>query len=393
MRVWLAVPVLAMAAGHLSAQGLLHPGRRTDEQIRKVFDDVWNRRVADKEVSCTVRSFSPRLDFGLNLWTGWQAEFPVEAKSLEEGQRLVSVFRVRPEGAAEAFYFADVDRLPKTPPDLKAQQKLVATVGGGIRVGPGKYVVEWVLAHPASGVCRKSWKFHAKAPRGVQTTLPPGQAAEPVFNSWQGFPETASGKGLSATILIHATPMRWRRNVTRLSPWERGVLLGMLRAVLDRSPIRQARVVVFDLEQGRTLYETEALTRRGYQELARALAQADYGTVDYTTYQKGPQDWPYLAERLKQESLRSDRSEALIFLGPSTRFGNRPPPGFRELQDHLPDLYYLTFTAYQTTPQDHISQLVRRLDGKVISIYEPRDLAKAVARLSEELQRRPDRSN
>lgn len=369
------------------AQGqvLLPENHAESQRARQVFEDVWNKRSGDPDMGCRVEVFKPRLDFGLNLWTGYQAEVPLRLDQVREGDRLVTMFRVKSGGGEVSTYFGETEMLPKVPKELEGQQKAMLGSGGGFRVGPGNYKVEWVMAHPVAGVCRKDWSFKVKLPKEVTPTVPPGRVAESGYNVWRGYPPAQSGRGAKVSILVHASPMRWRRNVTRLTSWERNVLLGMLRTVLDRGDVSEARVSVFDLEQGRTFFETERLTRDGYLQIAREMARANFGTIDYKAYQRGTQEWPYLAGKLRQELERSDPSEAVIFLGASTTFGGRVPQELRGFREKLRDVYYIALSPFMRSPEDHISQLVRSLDGKVYGVWEPRDLAKAVLRIREQM--------
>jgi hypothetical protein len=374
----LMVVSLAVPAG---AQRQFNMETKEGEEARGVFEKVWNKQSGDPENKCAVQVHEPRLDFGLNLWSGWNTDFPIRLEQLRAGDRLVTVVRVTSKETGKTQYFGESEQLQKVPPQLEGQQKLLIGSGGGFRLGPGKYEVQWMTAHPVAGVCRKSWTLNAKPPKGTTVTLGAGEASEAMFNAWRGF----NGEpGMRATVLMHAAPMRWRRNVNRLSSWERNILLSMLRTVLDRGQIAEARVVVFDLEQGRTFFEMEKITREGYFRLARELAQVDFGTIDYKNYQRGEQHWTYLEAKLKEEAARAQKPDALIFIGPSTVYSGRPPAELKAYRKTFDDLFYIALAPFMSAAQDQISQLVRALDGKVFSIWEPKDLAKAVTRIRED---------
>jgi hypothetical protein len=381
MRIAAAVCGLALAATPVFAQRMFNMETREGDEARRVFEQVWNKQTGDPENRCAIQVLEPRLDFGLNLWTGYNADFPVRLEQLRERDELVTVFRVTSRETGKTYYFGESERLQKVPKELEGHQKLLVGAGGGFRLGPGKYDVQWLLAHPKAGVCRKSFSLNAKLPKGTTTTLAPNEVSESMFNAWKGFD---GEPGIRATVMIHAAPMRWRRNVNRLSAWERNVLLAMLRTVLDRGQIAEARVVVFDLEQGRTFFETDNITRDGYFRLARSLAQADFGTIDYRAYQRGEQHWPYLEEKMREETSRDRKSDAIIFIGPSLQYSGRPPAELRAYRNRVSGLFYIALAPFMSAAQDQISQLVRSLDGKVFSIWEPKDLAKAVARIRED---------
>jgi hypothetical protein len=43
----------------------------------------------------------------------------------------------------------------------------------------------------------------------------------------------------------------------------------------------------------------------------------------------------------------------------------------------MPPLYYVALTRFGSAPQDTIQKTVRQLGGKVFTVYQPQDLARA----------------
>ncbi len=330
------------------------------------------------KIRCRLSPFPPRLSFGFQYWSGF--DIAVGARELIETPKdkpLTISAEITNESGAK-YYLFNRSALPQNiPAEFWERKNVELNLGGGFVVGPGKYKAKLLLVDALGRACRDDWKFEAKA-TNAPIPLAPGEVRTNDFR-WNGIPPKASED--QVTIFLHAAPMYARRNVTRLRPWDQSVLLGSLTSFLTNSRFAKARVVVFNLDARRVLYTTENFTRRDFFRLARALETFNMGTVSIDTL-TGRGEAQFLEELVRPETERqADRSQTAIFLGPSWRWGQKLTPLLRELRAQLPETYYLSLGSAYNNTEDILNSFVRSGRGKVIDVYNPLDLAKAIRRL------------
>jgi hypothetical protein len=140
--------------------------------------------------------------------------------------------------------------------------------------------------------------------------------------------------------------------------------------------------VVFDLDGRRVLFESPDLTPSDYQRLVETMRNVNYGTVSVQTLQ-GPNDAAFLEGLVRKETENQPAASQAIFLGPAWRMGGKLTPLLRELRAQLPASFYVSFCSYTMPPDDILTSFVKSGKGKVLPIYQPQDLAKAVRSLKE----------
>ena len=59
---------------------------------------------------------------------------------------------------------------------------------------------------------------------------------------------------------------------------------------------------------------------------------------------KGPNEEAFLTSMIGEEVGRKDGSDAVVFIGPSWRWGEKLSPLLKELRGQLPATYYLSLT-------------------------------------------------
>jgi hypothetical protein len=314
------------------------------------------------------------------------------------------MFRVRPASApSQPTYFWHRFNIPAKPPQVTNLRKLEFSVGGGFLLGPGKYSVDWMLLDSTGRRCRQSWSLKAD-PKNAGVVTPPNTVESGDRQFWSGFPENSANPS-HVTVFLHAAPIRPRRYVSKLSPWDRQVLLSSLISLLRDGGFTSASVVVFDLERRQVLYREPQFSRRGLRDLARQLATANLSTISMDVLTAGPSPADFLQGLLRAELKDPKPNGSFVFLGTTWRAGPKLPPVPPDLREAAPPTWFLALsTPYfaqhrdpirqplpprdlpldlqPPTDLDSVTSLVRSLKGKVIPIYRPVDLASGIRLLN-----------
>ena len=378
MKAPLLPAFLLAAASAAAAQVLVDVQPDAGRKLAAGFDEQWAGRQAAR-LPCRVQRFQPQLDYGLRLWSGFGASVRATELGRQPNGRLAVAFRVVPlDRPAPAAYFYQNSPVPR-PPEGAGIRKVQLNLGGGFLLGEGRYRVDWLLLHSSGRACRASWKLKAKGPG---RRLAAGQVEAVDAALWHGFaPSGASGR--RAAIFLHASPVRPRRYVARLSPWDRQVLLSTLSSVLRDGGFGSASVTVFDLQNRRLLFREADIDPRGLRRLARQLAQVDYSTVSLETLAQGPSPRPFLEELLTAGLKSPVPASAFVFIGSRWRGGPKLDGLSPALKEALPRSWFLAFSTPQTlAAPDSLSSLVRAVRGKVLSIFHPPDLASALREIT-----------
>jgi len=371
--------LISIACWPLAAQLLLEPGTQPGQVMPDRFKKVWEDKKAPL-LRCRVEHLPPRLSFSFKYWSGFEVTLPAAEVVGAQGNRLVTVFRVRPKQPdAQWTYFFQESTLPEVPEGKKVD----LWYGGGFFAGVGKYEVDWLLVERDGKVCRKSWNFSANQPRKVEMATPPNTVTSVRLEDWAGFKPTPDAKG-EITVLLNAAPVVRRRYVTKLSPWDRTILLTSLKSVLDQVHVTRARVVVFDVDGRRELFRSADFRPRDYRRLFGVLDRASFGTIDYQTLATGPAAGEFLFGVVEKE-IAAARNQPVIFLGPEMRPSNaRLPERQAEVKLDAGKMFYLCFPLTVADPEDLIAKIVKG-KGKSFRLFYPQDLASAIRQMNQRL--------
>jgi len=359
------------------AQLLLSPESPQERELKRFFqssDGV--KESPGMRLRCGVYTFPTRLSFGFQHWTGYDITIPVRQFSDRGRERpMVIAIQVTPEatGKTPAYLYSKAAFPRRAPPQFWTTGNAEMNLGGGFVVGEGKYRINLWVMDSSGRTCRKDWKIEARA-QGVPLQIGPGEIAESGMESWKGM----SGGTGKLSVLIHAAPMFRRRIMTKLSAWDRAVLLNSLRSLLDTGGYAEAAVKVFDFDGRRIIFESDNFGAPDFELLMDALMNLSLGTVSFDTL-KGVNEEGFLSNLVRDEVAMKQPSDAVVFLGPSWRWGQKISPLLRELRSQLPATYYLSLTPWNATATDLLEKFVKAgPKGKVLTVYQPIDLAKAI---------------
>lgn len=350
-------------------QELIAPGSPAEQRAADLF-----RRLVDppagRRLECAVNPFPARLGYTLRFWAGYEVTLPVPLDPATEGTLAIAL-RVTPEGGA-ARYFASRLDYANLPSGVRERRRLQLYTSGGVALGVGQYAATLLVIDAAERFCRKSWRITAKDSRAPER-IAPGVVEENRFERWTGFPPKPSNARL--TVFLHVAPVWWRRNAVRLSPWDRGVLLGCLVSLLDTSRFGRARLIAYNLDARKVLLRAAEFDEGQFRRLVQAMEGLNLGQVDASSLREDPQ---VLLRELIEEETQRERADAVVFLGPLSRYMSKPDPRLRELSQQLPPSFGLVLWPPPGQGDDIVSRLGLLRGGRTVRIYNPADLAKAI---------------
>jgi hypothetical protein len=299
------------------------------------------------------------------------------------GHRWSVLMRVAPARGAPATMLGALYHLPRLP-----KTKQVAEWGGVFWVGEGSYNVEWMLFDEASRVCRKQWRIEAKLnpdERGINPGIAPGSVAQVSFRRWSAEDRNAADAPVlkRLTVLLHAAPLYPR--LTRFRVQDRLILLGSLASLLESVPARSVRLVIFNLDQQKELFRQDAFTPDAFDQASQSMSSLQLQLVDYKvlTNQRGHVN--LLTDLINEEFNTPDSSDAVIFVGPATRYFDKLlQNGLEEHAGAAPRFFYLQFKPNMRASAesaDTIELAVKKVHGKKFDVRTPEDFARAIKQL------------
>jgi hypothetical protein len=367
--------IALLAAGAAFAQRLIDPARIPN--LVKMLDP----QPGEHALRCDAGPLKPSLNFSFRFQGGFIARVPMDQFE-GSGHRWTLLSRVTPQGRPPVYFLNSV-RLPAVP-----KTKIELQFAGMFLLGEGRYHVRWMMFDETGRVCRAQWETDARlthAERRVKVAMPPETAAEQTFLRPSGpLPPRPDAAPMRVTILLHAAPLSPRRVV--LNGRDQAMLLGTLSSLLERLPARSVRLVMFNLEQQRILMRQDAFTVDSMEQAAQELNNLQLGRVDVKVLENAHGHQELLAGLLKDELGAQPRSDAVVLLGPRSRFPDKLRQDVLERpHGDTPRFYYLQIRPFfmnTATIPDMISQAISRMKGKTVSINSPSEFAKAIEQVN-----------
>lgn len=367
------VALIFLAALSAPGQDLLAPGSR----LERIASDAFQQGVSAPELKCSIRKFNPRLSFSFRFWSGYEITIPARHLENRPGARLQILLRATPRDG-QARYFYQRHPLPALPEEPGARRRVDLSASGGLAVGSGEYDLSLQVADSSGRVCRGAWRVTAPESK-VPLRLGPGEVADGGADHWRGMP-TKDASGL-VTIFLHAAPVFPRRTLTRLSPWDKAVLLGSLTSLLDTLPFEKARVVAYNVDNREVVFSDPNFAPAGLAKLGERLDAINLGLISADTLRRSsPSD--LLHDLVESELENPVRADAVIFLGPLSRYFKKTPPEWKRYRETLPGTYGVAVFPRFGHTGDIIQSIVKAAGGSTLMVYQPSDLARAVREIS-----------
>jgi hypothetical protein len=328
------------------------------------------------------------LNFGFRFQAGYVARLPLSQYS-GAGHKIAILIKITPEGGdRKPVYLLQTLKLP---PIQKTNQE--GEIGGGYLLGEGRYTVAWMLLDDANRVCHKEWRIEAQLQHSeskVRPAMPPFTVSDFSLRADSSRRGPDDARPLRLTVLLHAAPLSPRRTQLRAS--DRMMLLGSLASLLERVPTRTVRLVVFSLDQQKEVYRKDGFVPQELEQVAQSLNDLELGTVNYGVLQHRLGYLDLLANLVHRELTATEPADAVVFLGPTARFADKPSKtALEKTAGAAPRFFYFQFKPIfrRNTADfpDSIHFTVDRLKGKNLVIHSPGEFAKAIEDLETRVAR------
>jgi hypothetical protein len=361
----------------LSSQTLMR-GTASGGTVQLIGNDsaVLDADEQKKDLPCTVTPVKPILGFDLRFHSGYEIAIPLR-EIAGDGDILTIIFRVTSTSAKDSpYYFSQ----KYTVPDIEADAKGDAYLGGGFDLGEGDYHVDWMMRDRIERVCSSNWDVAAAlASRDQSVKL--AIAANMIDTSDQEFfkeepPVTRINpeEAFRVKVLINFAPQQGY--AASMQPLDTSALVSILRNISREPRICKFSIVAFNMNEQRVVYRLDDADHIDFPELGKALSTLKLGMIDYKKLTDPHSGSDFLA-RLVLDELGNNKTDAVIFAGPKVGLNDNVPT------DNLKDLasvsYPVFYMNYNLSPQqnpwrDPIGNVVKRLRGYEYTITRPRDL-------------------
>jgi hypothetical protein len=364
--------LFCLSAGYAGAQMPL-PSEGVPEA-----NQIFESRMKDT-LDCSIQHYQASMDFLFRYDAGFL--FQCKARQFEGNSKIVSLIRVTPRHGApvvmnEAFEFKAVP--PEAVRKLGRRIKNVYVEGsGGVALGPGEYSIELALVDTHARTLHRHWKVQAQADknRTVPVMLPPNTVAPLISGDWDG---KLAPDGLRLTVLLHATPIF--PGSAKLYAWDRAFLLQTLASLLKQTPCKSVRVIAFNLDQQKEIFHQDDFDVHGFEKLADTLRKSEMSTVSYKALQH--KNWAELLVKLTEAEIAAKRtSDAIVFLGPSSRFWDKVPAEMKNFEKTPARFFYFEYYPWVHEFPDAIDYLTRDLHGTVFHIHSADQLRQAIPKM------------
>jgi hypothetical protein len=390
VRVRLSFLVL-VSLGVSSAQTQL----AAEDQQR--LDRILANQGNTERLACDISESHPFLDYTFRFAAGYLIDCPVRIFG-GEAAAIFTYVRVTPERGVPVTLGDHFD-IPAMPEDLRSRVNVrhVNTeidFTGGFGVGEGRYTVDLILCDKTDRVLRKHWRMTATrshAERATDLTLPPNTVGPLFVNRWDG-KLIESKPGLRLTVLLDATPIF--QFARKLHSMDRILLLDSLYSLLKQAPCTSVQLIAFNLDQQQEVFRDNRFGRLGWYALEQRLSELELGKVSYKVVSH-PDGWSDLLAQLVNEQIALPQSpDAVIFLGPNTRIREKLISPLLPRKSEMPAFFYVEYYppwARGNEMPDAVAYVTKELNGQILKVHSPAELAQAIRKIETQLAASRDR--
>jgi len=186
------------------------------------------------------------------------------------------------------------------------------------------------------------------------------------------------------TVLLDAAPVNPYSQ--KLRAWDRSFLLSALSTVMSRINCRSVRLIAFNMDQQKEFFRKEKFDQPGFSELAHAMRNLELGMVSFQVLQEKHGHAGLLSRLANLEMTDSAPSDAVIWLGPHTRFLDKPPQELLPARGGKgPQFFYLEYMPVWLMGRefpDVLEYVTKALNGTNFKIHSPAELAQAVQKIA-----------
>ena len=368
---------LIVNPGRLSPQTLMH--RSTyGGTVQLIGNDsaVLDTEELKKDLPCTVTPVKPILGFDLRFHSGYEIVLPLHEVA-GDGDVLTIIFRVTSASAKDSpYYFSQ----KYTVPEIDADAKGDAYLGGGFDVGEGDYHVDWMMRDRIERVCSSNWDVTAAIPsrdQSVKLAIAPNAidtSDQEFFKEEPPVTRLNPEESVKVKVLINFAPQQGY--ASSMQPVDTSALVSILRNISREPRIDKFSIVAFNMNEQRVVYRQDDSDHIDFPELGKALSSLKLGMIDYKKL-ADPHSGSDFLSKLVLDELGSTKADAVIFAGPKVGYNdNVPADNLKELASVSYPVFYMNYnlTPQQNPWRDPIGNVVKRLRGYEYTITRPRDL-------------------
>jgi hypothetical protein len=368
---------LAINPDRLLPQTLMH-GSAPGREVQLIGNDssVLDTDEAKKDLPCTVTPVKPILGFDLRFHSGYEIALPLR-EIAGEGDLLTIIFRVTSTSAKESpFYFSQKYNVPEIEADAKGD----AYLGGGFDIGEGDYHVDWLMRDRIERICSSNWDVTAalaSKDQNMKLAIAPhtiDTSDQEFFKDEPPVTRLSQEEAFKVKVLINFAPQRGYES--SMQPIDTSALVSILRNISREPRISKFSIVAFNMNEQRVVYRREDSDQIDFPELGKALSTLKLGMIDYKKL-SDPHSGSDFLSKLVLDELGSNKTDAVIFAGPKIGLtDNVPPENLKELASVPYPVFYMNYnlTPQQNPWRDPIGNVVKRLRGYEYTITKPRDL-------------------
>lgn len=294
-----------------------------------------------KTLKCRIAPIHPELDFSFRYRAGYTVRVPFD-QYRGAGHRWKIIVQVQPETDGEPVAFLDEFDLPAVP-----NSDADGEVEGTYMLGDGRYQAKFQLVDDQGRGCRAQWTITAQPGiwgHGVKVAVPPGTIQEVALRTSLSVSAAPALRRL--TVFLHAASS----SMNRVEASDVVTLLSALASLLDLAPAQSVRLVVFNLDQQKEIYRRDNFTPDHIDELQQAMFDLQMGTVDVRTLQNSLGHVDLLEKLAREELHAANRADAVVFLGPHTRFRDKPPANIEQMGQGGPRFFYIEYQSGMLRP-------------------------------------------
>ncbi len=357
----------------------------------KTFSRVFEEGPKGDRLDCHVDTFKPFLDFSFRYEIGYVVHCPI--RQFQGRQSTVgTLLRVKGE-TGRAITLGESFLVPAMPAELRDKVNLrhmhnEVEFSGVFAAGEGDYDVQLVVLDDHNRSCQKTWQAKAH-PHGNESqasaAMQAGTVAAISLPAWKGTSNNLAGMKL--TVFLDAAPVN--PYSSKLRAWDRAFLLGALSSLLRQIPLASVHIVAFNLDQQREIFRENDFDHTGLFRLSSALNRLELGTVSYRILQRQEGWEELLGGLIREESLSRKSSDAVVFLGPTSRVDTKMSTLIVDAKRSTnTPLFYLQYSPFPGREfPDAIQYLVSSYGGTTFHLHSPGDLAHAIAKMQDQLDR------
>lgn len=376
--------LFALLASSLHAQFAM-----TAAQV-EIAQKLFTQPSREAPLECHVQTFAPFLDFAFRFEAGYTVRLALR-QFKGEADTLYTFLRITPQGGTPIL-LGESYAIPRLPAILRHRVNLSrlseeAELSGAFAMGEGEYHVELLVIDAHRRAFSKSWNTTAAPHHGEREAaiaMEPNTAgsattlAPPPDSSPEPPPVQRETGGLRLTVLLHASPIQG----IALRAWDSNFLLESLSSLLADLPSSSVRLIAFNLDQQKELFRQENFRRSDFPSLAAALRKLELHTVSYRTLQN-QRGWSELLARLvNEEATAPEPPDAVVFLGPHSRFDGKVPREMLRLEGATPRLFYFEYFArWGSDFPDSLHHLTDACSGTVLKLHSPAELAGGIRKM------------